>query len=172
MSSGTVVLETGLVFGLRAGFFLLASRYLKQALFKDLRQVIHDETSLNTGSTSGSNNGAIHLSASGPNSGRESSDEFDTSSASPIGNGQSLRDQLYNLRAASVSSTSILPTSSNQSPSRNTAGSPAERGTRKSSKKGSAAGAPKLAGTVFCLSVSECSILFALILFGGAIGEK
>lgn len=179
MSNGTVALETLLVFGLRAGFFLLASRYLKRALFADLRQVIHDETSLNTGASSSSGNtSGIHLSSSGLNSGHESPDEFDTSTTSPIGNGQSLRDQLYNLRAGSVSSSSILPTSNHPSPStrHNVVSStpPSERSSRKTAaaKKGSTAGAPKLAGTVFCLSVSECSTLFALILFGGAISEK
>jgi len=177
MGNGTVALETLLVFGLRAGFFFLASRYLKRALFADLRQVIHDETSLNTsGSTSNGNatGGAIHLSSSGLNSGHESPDEFDTSYTSPIGNGQSLRDQLYNLRAASVSSSSVLPTSNNPRPNAATVSPERERANRKAAvkKSNNAANALKLAGTVFCLSVSECSTLFALILFGGAIGEK
>lgn len=178
MSNGTVALETLLVIGLRAGFFLLASRYLKRALFADLRQVIHDETSLNTsGSNSAATGGAIHLTSSGLNSGHESPDEFDTSTTSPIGNGQSLRDQLYNLRAASVSSSSILPTSNNPNPSstsRHNATTSPERATRKAAgkKSSNASNALKLAGIVFCLSVSECSTLFALILFGGAIGER
>lgn len=174
MGNGTVALETLLVFGLRGGFFFLASRYLKRALFADLRQVIHDETSLNTStSNSDATGGAIHLSTSGLNSGHESPDEFDTSYTSPIGNGQSLRDQLYNLRPASTSSTSILPTSNNPRPT--TSSPERERAARKVSaaKKGNnAASALKLAGTVFCLSVSECSTLFALIMFGGAISEK
>jgi hypothetical protein len=173
MGNGTVAVETLLVFGLRGGFFLLASRYLKRALFADLRQVIHDETSLNTTSAGGSSptSGSIHLPAHGGGSSHDSSDEFDSSSPVGNGNGQSLRDQLYNLRSASISSASILPTSAHPgSTTRLGSASPPgpnSRVRRASLKKGnSAAGAPKLAGAVFCLSVSECSTLFALILFG------
>lgn len=155
-SSGNVALETALIFGLRASFFLLAQRYVKRTLFSDLRQVIHEEISVSVPSSSQSH------------SGPESPDEFP---ASPSG---SLRNQLYNLTGASNSSSSILPTSRTNlgSPSRSRANSGSNSISIKKAAKAGRGVAPSLAGAIFCLSVSECSTLFALILFGGAVSLR
>lgn len=172
-TSGAAV-ELLLALALRGCFFALASRYLKQTLFSDLRQVIHDEISLNT-QASGSNG-----IASGTQSGYQSPDEYPTSSASSPNGYSSLRDQLYNLRGASASSASVLPTNSNHHTSagqRRSSGSNAANSKRlatgNNKKSGQNQGlAPKISGIVFCLSVSECSALFAIIMFGGIMGPK
>lgn len=193
--TGAVALETLVVLGLRGAFFLLTSRYLDAALFANLRQVIHDETSLNTSTIANGNNN--NNSSSALNSGQVTPEDY--SDASPTGNGHSsFKDQLYNLRQAGSSSTSILPTTSSHhhqpvapiarqsvsSPDRTLSGLPTSTSTSTggrrasasthSSKKGSSTSAqsPKLAGAVFCLSVSECLTLFSLIMFGGVLGEE
>lgn len=158
--SAPVALETVALLGLRASFYLLARRYLQRTLFSDLRQVIHEETSASSPTSLTSNGG------------HESPDEYPLS---PSNGHSSLRDQLYNLRGAASSSSSVLPTTTTArgglvTPTRSRASSGSH-----GSKAQTAAGkgvAPKIAGAVFCLSVSECSTLFALILSGGAVSLK
>ena len=158
--SAPIALETAALLGLRASFYLLARRYLQRTLFSDLRQVIHEETSTSSPTSTG---------------GHESPDEFPLS---PSTSGTtSLRDQLYNLRGAANSSSSILPVtnragSTTPTNSRSRANSGNNHGKSAASQATGKGVAPKLAGAIFCLSVSECSTLFALILFGGAVSLK
>lgn len=131
----------------------------------------------------------MSTSATAGGSGHDSPDDFGPSSpaaaaAAGVGYaGTSLRDQLYNLRGAANSSNSILPTSSSTTANGRAGGGatspiPSTRSRANSGNfhgKASQSGkgiAPKIAGAVFCLSVSECSTLFALILFGGAVSLR
>ncbi|CAD6567989.1 MAG: hypothetical protein CYPHOPRED_002285 [Cyphobasidiales sp. Tagirdzhanova-0007] len=169
-SSSRIVIETAGLVLLRATFFVLAQQYLARSLYTDLRQVIRDETV------------PPHQASLG---GFDNSDN--DLPVSPAGDGpphSSLRDQVYNLRSASNSSKSLLPTS------RSIPTSPTER--RRSPKggingsgtgmngetrtggqaKSSSAIAPRLSSAVFCISVSECVTLFFLILFGKVVGDS
>lgn len=190
-SGSSIAIETLLVFLLRASFFFLASRYLQRTLFSDLRQVIHEETS-----TVAAPGGPLSPSAASGYDTPHSAASYGFAHSPPVspgagGNGPSLREQLYSLstagRAGANGSSSILPTTAytGRSPSgttqrnrANSRGGGASNGSASSSghtamtsaKAGGSKGyTSTLAGAIFCLSVSECSSLFALILFGGAL---
>lgn len=189
-----IVLETLLLLGVRLGFFLAAQQYLRRSLYADLREVIRDETSLASVGTHSSQAGTLAAAAGGSSSGLDSPD-----SSSEYGF-SSLRDQLHSLRAGNNTSPgTLLPTTARSSPGAG-AGSGSGLGERRRSGQGvsghrntsdalvnngntrdwlsTATGSPskglppRLASAIFCFSVSECMTLFALLLFGGAVGEK
>lgn len=174
-TSHPVAFETALLLLLRAGFFTAARGYLRHSLFADLRQVIRDEGLPNAPSSPSARYG----------SGYDTPDETPTTPLDERGN-SSFRDQLYrstNVLSSSSSSSSLPPpvTSTISSGRRNSTSGPSSpsgrarsaSGSRKKHASAHSQGiAPVLSGTVFCLTVSECSTLFALILFGGAVNDS
>lgn len=175
-STGRLALETVVLLGLRAVYFGLAQQYLQRSLYADLRQVIRDETS-----TAGASYGA-NSSGFGPSSPDSQEDQPGTPFSAVPGNGQSFRDQLYNLRSGATSSNSvILPAMSASSTStaagranmsnRRRSGSGANTRVLRENASKAGAGVPRtLSSAVFCLSVSECMTLFTLLLFGAVVG--
>lgn len=160
-ATGSVLFETALLSMIRGIFFLACRHYVNLSLFSGLRSVIHED--------------ATNLDSESPDPGTIQLDDAENgyfapsavSTASGKGKGRARSNSIEGNGGASGSSNPLLSPRKSQ-PNRRDSGTPppARPG------PGGSSALPKLATSLFCLCFSESCMLFTLVLFGEAVGDR
>ncbi|KAL8277334.1 hypothetical protein RQP46_010287 [Phenoliferia psychrophenolica] len=166
-ATSSVLFETALLSMIRGIFFLACRHYVNLSLFSGLRSVIHEDA---TNSDSESPDpGAIQLEDAENGYFAPSRDDSPSalSTAAGKGKGRARSNSMEGNASAGGSGVPLLSPRKSQ-PRRDSSTSPTPR----AGPGGASSTLPKLATSLFCLCFSESCMLFTLVLFGEAIGDR
>lgn len=185
--ASSVAFETTFLFALRAAFFLLCKHYVTISLFSDLRSVIHEDAQSSevdspdivddveqsgpppaTAGGGGGNYFAGRDSKTGANGGGGGAISLPLLSPKSRAAARSDLPSSVSINIGPIPSGSINVIDPPSSPSLARRGSTATgNNTRQQNVL-----YPKLSTSLFCLSFSESSMLFTLVLFGDVVSER